>query len=279
MTPFFGGMLADRLLGARRAVVLGGLLMAAGHLLMTVQTRAGVLHRAGAADRRQRLFQAEHLDHGRLALSARAAPKRDGGFTIFYMGINLGAAMSPLLCGYIGETYGWHYGFGLATIGMLAGLAVFVAPPRVTQIVIGGAALLAAAGLLLFRPDNALLVRGQRVRRGRAAAGGRRGAASRSRAAGCQPRSGAPPDARAAARAAVGRPADRMARSTSARCSCVPVFALLVSGFSPFNERRAARAASRTTDRRPARERERLSRGARRGRRGDQQARGVDPDP
>ena len=45
--------------------------------------------------------------------------KRDGGFTIFYMGINLGAAMSPLVCGYVGETYGWHYGFGLATIGML----------------------------------------------------------------------------------------------------------------------------------------------------------------
>ena len=44
------------------------------------------------------------------------------------MGINLGAAMSPLLCGYIGETYGWHYGFGLATLGMLTGVAVFVAP-------------------------------------------------------------------------------------------------------------------------------------------------------
>ena len=46
------------------------------------------------------------------------------------MGINLGAAMSPLLCGYIGETYGWHWGFGLATIGMLTGVAVFVAPTR-----------------------------------------------------------------------------------------------------------------------------------------------------
>ena len=52
------------------------------------------------------------------------------------MGINLGAAMSPLLCGYVGETYGWHYGFGLATIGMLTGVAVFVAPIRLTQMLI-----------------------------------------------------------------------------------------------------------------------------------------------
>ncbi|TXT27722.1 MAG: TGF-beta receptor type I/II extracellular region, partial [Chitinophagaceae bacterium] len=82
------------------------------------------------------------------------SPKRDGGFTIFYMGINLGAAMSPLLCGYIGETYGWHYGFGLATIGMLTGLAVFVAPTRVTQIMIMTGAIAAAIGLIVFHPDN-----------------------------------------------------------------------------------------------------------------------------
>jgi dipeptide/tripeptide permease len=62
--------------------------------------------------------------------------KRDSGFTLFYIGINLGGGMGPLLCGYIGETYGWHWGFGLATIGMLMGLAVFVAPNRVTQVLI-----------------------------------------------------------------------------------------------------------------------------------------------
>ena len=64
-------------------------------------------------------------------LYAPGDPRRDGGFTLFYMGINLGAALSPLVCGYVGETYGWHYGFGLATIGMLTGVAVFVAPVRV----------------------------------------------------------------------------------------------------------------------------------------------------
>ena len=58
--------------------------------------------------------------------------KRDAGFTLFYMGINLGAAISPLLCGYIGETYGWQYGFGLAMVGMLIGLAVFVLPRGAT---------------------------------------------------------------------------------------------------------------------------------------------------
>ena len=51
--------------------------------------------------------------------------RRDGGFTIFYMGINLGAMIAPLFCGYLGETYGWHYGFGAAGIGMVAGLLVF----------------------------------------------------------------------------------------------------------------------------------------------------------
>ena len=69
------------------------------------------------------------------------------------MGVNLGAAMSPLLCGYIGETYGWHYGFGLATIGMLTGIAVFVAPIRITQILILAGAI-ATAVSLLFIQDN-----------------------------------------------------------------------------------------------------------------------------
>ena len=67
------------------------------------------------------------------SLYPKGSGQRDAGFTIFYMGINLGAGLAPLLCGYVGETYGWHYGFGLATIGMLIGLAVFVAPTIVTR--------------------------------------------------------------------------------------------------------------------------------------------------
>jgi POT family proton-dependent oligopeptide transporter len=81
-------------------------------------------------------------------LYAPGSAKRDGGFTIFYMGVNLGAAMSPLLCGYIGETYDWGLGFGLATIGMLVGVAVFVARSPVARILIGSATVGSALALL-----------------------------------------------------------------------------------------------------------------------------------
>lgn len=172
MTPLFGGLLADRLLGARRAVLLGGLLMAAGHLLMTVESRAAFFSALALLICGNGFFK-PNISTIVGGLYPAKSTKRDGGFTIFYMGINLGAAMSPLLCGYIGETYGWHYGFGLATLGMLTGLAVFAnwlppgdvgAPPDrarlrhrpvvVTQSLIMLGVLSAVAGLLLFCPDN-----------------------------------------------------------------------------------------------------------------------------
>ena len=83
------------------------------------------------------------------SLYPQGSPKRDGGFTIFYMGVNLGAAMAPLLCGYIGETYGWHRGFGLATIGMLTGIAVFVAPSIISQIAMAVVAIIAALNIFV----------------------------------------------------------------------------------------------------------------------------------
>ena len=70
------------------------------------------------------------------------------------MGVNLGAAIAPLLCGYIGETYGWHWGFGLATFGMLVGVATFVAPRTAAQILIMYTALRATEALLVYRPEN-----------------------------------------------------------------------------------------------------------------------------
>lgn len=132
MTPFFGGILADRLLGARRAVILGGLLMAAGHLMMTIESSLAFYTALALLICGNGFFK-PNISTIVGSLYPPGSPKRDGGFTIFYMGINLGAAMSPLLCGYIGETYGWHYGFGLATIGMLTGVAVFVAPSLISQ--------------------------------------------------------------------------------------------------------------------------------------------------
>ncbi len=148
-TPFIGGLLADRVLGARRAVVLGGLLMAAGHLVMTIES-SGAFYVALALIILGNGFFKPNISNIVGALYPEGSGKRDGGFTVFYMGINLGAAMSPLLCGYVGETYGWHYGFGLATLGMLVGLAVFVAPVGLTRALILLGALGAAAGLVAF---------------------------------------------------------------------------------------------------------------------------------
>lgn len=156
MTPFFGGMLADRLLGARRAVVFGGLLMAGGHLLMTIE-QAAFFYQALALLIVGNGFFKPNISTIVGGLYPQGDSRRDGGFTIFYMGINLGAAMAPLLCGYVGETYGWHYGFGLATVGMLVGLAVFVVPTRIAQVLILVGALATAASMVALQ-DNVLLL-------------------------------------------------------------------------------------------------------------------------
>jgi POT family proton-dependent oligopeptide transporter len=148
-TPFVGGMLADRLLGARRAVVWGGLLMAAGHALMTVE-REWTFYGALALIICGNGFFKPNISTIVGALYPQGDPRRDGGYTLFYMGINLGAALAPLVCGYVGETYGWHYGFGLATIGMLTGVAVFAAPVRITQALILTGALATSASLLFL---------------------------------------------------------------------------------------------------------------------------------
>jgi POT family proton-dependent oligopeptide transporter len=151
-TPFIGGMLADRLLGMRRAVILGGLLMAAGHLLMTVRDETAFYYALALLIVGNGFFK-PNISTIVGTLYPAGSPRRDGGFTIFYMGINLGAALAPLICGFVGERYGWHYGFGLATVGMLTGVAVFVAPVRLTQILILGGALLTAASMLFIQKN------------------------------------------------------------------------------------------------------------------------------
>ncbi len=153
MTPFFGGMLADRLLGCRRSVVIGGILMALGHLLMVIETATAFYFALALLIVGNGFFK-PNISTIVGSLYAQFPERRDAGFTIFYIGINLGAAMSPLLCGYIGETYGWHWGFGLATIGMLAGLAVFVFHTTVTQLLIGSSSLVAAAALVFYGPSH-----------------------------------------------------------------------------------------------------------------------------
>lgn len=153
MTPFIGGLLADRVLGKRIAVVIGGLLMAAGHMLMTFESEWPFFFALALLICGNGFFK-PNISTIVGSLYKDGDKKRDDGFNIFYTGINLGAAMSPLLCGYVGETYGWHYGFGLATIGMMIGLAVFVMPTLLTSGLIFTGALASAVGMLYFRPDN-----------------------------------------------------------------------------------------------------------------------------
>ena len=124
-TPVLGGMLADRLLGYRKAVLIGGVLMALGHFAMVVQNRQ-VFYGALALLICGNGFFKPNISSLVGRLYEADDPRRDSAFTIFYMGINLGAFLAPIACGYLGERLGWHWGFGLAGVGMLLGLLVFV---------------------------------------------------------------------------------------------------------------------------------------------------------
>jgi dipeptide/tripeptide permease len=153
MTPFFGGMLADRLLGKRRAVILGGLLMAAGQAALMVPNTTSFFMGLGLMIVGNGFFK-PNISTMVGTLYPQTSTKRDAGFTIFYMGINLGAAIAPLLCGYVGETYGWNYGFGMATAGMLLGLVTFFAPRWLASLLIGMGSLAALYGLIVFQPGD-----------------------------------------------------------------------------------------------------------------------------
>ncbi len=146
--PVIGGLLADRYLGMRKAVVFGGILLVLGHLGMALegeQARSeggGILRDEGALQVFYLSLALIVIGVGFLKpnistivgrLYSQDDPRRDAGFTLFYMGINLGAFTATLLCGYLGETFGWRYGFGLAGIGMLVGLATFLYGQRHLQ--------------------------------------------------------------------------------------------------------------------------------------------------
>lgn len=122
-TPFFGGMLADRLLGQKRTVILGGTLMAIGHFMMAFEALffpALVFIALGNGAYVPPLTS----QIGRLY--REGDPKRDQAYSVYYMGINIGAFLAPLVCGTIGELYGWHLGFATAGVGMVIGLMVYL---------------------------------------------------------------------------------------------------------------------------------------------------------
>lgn len=133
ITPVLGGYLADRYLGQRKAVTYGAVLLTFGHLLMGFEGAGGqdaaslnVFWLALAFIIVGSGFLKANISVIVGQLYSRTDVRRDGAYTIFYMGINLGAALGALLCGYLGETFGWSYGFGAAGVGMLLGLIVFI---------------------------------------------------------------------------------------------------------------------------------------------------------
>src|SRR5712691_6898130 len=123
LTPIIGGLLADRVLGQRRTVIVGAVLMAIGHFMMAFEALF--------------LFALLTLILGNGAFKPNISTqvgglyppgdrRRDRAFSIFYVGINLGAFLAPLVCGTLGEEVGWHYGFAAAGVGMTLGLAIYL---------------------------------------------------------------------------------------------------------------------------------------------------------
>ncbi len=124
--PVFGGMLADQILGSKKAVTYGAILLVFGHLGMTVESSEQIFYLSLALIVSGVGFLKPNISTMVGALYEEGDPRRDSGFTIFYMGINIGAFTATLLCGYLGEEVGWAYGFGAAGIGMLLGLIIFL---------------------------------------------------------------------------------------------------------------------------------------------------------
>ncbi len=122
-TPIVGGVIADRFLGKRRAIVIGGSIMAAGHFMMTFEPLFYVA--LGTIALGNGLFLPSlpsQIDD----LYEPGDPRVGWAYNVYYVGVNIGGFLAPLICGTLGELYGWHWGFGAAGVGMLAGLAIYL---------------------------------------------------------------------------------------------------------------------------------------------------------
>src|SRR5262245_54521756 len=135
LLPMIGGLLADRFLGTHRSMVIGGLLIALGHIVLAVSGLGTLPHAPEGMSTFVGGLALIIIGTGFFKpcvsvmvgqLYPRKDPRRDGAYTIFYMGVNLGAFICPFVCGTLGEQVGWHWGFGAAAIGMLAGLATYL---------------------------------------------------------------------------------------------------------------------------------------------------------
>ena len=122
-TPIVGGLIADRWLGKRRAIVIGGSIMAAGHFMMAFEPLFYLA--LGTIALGNGLFLPSlpsQIDD----LYEPGDPRVGWAYNVYYVGVNIGGLLAPLACGALGEIYGWHYGFGLAGIGMCVGLGIYL---------------------------------------------------------------------------------------------------------------------------------------------------------
>ncbi len=122
-TPILGGVLADRYLGKRRAIIIGGSIMAAGHFMMTFEP---LFYPALATIALGNGLFLPSLPSQIDDLYPPGDPRVGRAYNVYYVCINIGGFLAPLICGTLGELYGWHYGFGAAGIGMVAGLAIYI---------------------------------------------------------------------------------------------------------------------------------------------------------
>jgi proton-dependent oligopeptide transporter, POT family len=126
LTPLIGGWLADNFLGTRKALVYGGLIISAGHFALAFEGMTWFYVGLGLVILGTGFFKS-NVSTMVGQLYPDGDPRRDAGFTLFYMGINLGGFLGPLVCGYLAASprFGWHYGFGAAGVGMVAGLIAY----------------------------------------------------------------------------------------------------------------------------------------------------------
>lgn len=140
--PVLGGYLADKFLGFRKAVTFGGIMLVLGHIGMAYEGEAAKMMADGTIVRDNQALQVFYFSLSLIILGVgflkanissivgelyeKGDTRRDSGFTIFYMGINIGSWIATILCGYLGESWGWGYGFGAAGVGMILGLITFV---------------------------------------------------------------------------------------------------------------------------------------------------------
>jgi len=126
-TPIVGGAIADRYLGKKRAVVIGATTMAAGHFMMAFEP---LFYFALATIALGNGLFLPSLPSQINDLYGPDDPRRGWAYNVYYVGVNVGGFLAPLICGTLGETFGWHYGFGAAGVGMLLGLVIYLAGGR-----------------------------------------------------------------------------------------------------------------------------------------------------